>query len=111
LFQNGFSGRAEIGLAGDDDFHFKVSPDGSAWFDSIKIERATGRVSFPAMGSSREVLAADRTYYVHTDGSDSNDGLSDTSGGAFLTIQKAVDTVAALDLSIYDVAIQVGDGI
>jgi hypothetical protein len=27
LYQTGFSGRAEIGLCGDDDFHFKVSPD------------------------------------------------------------------------------------
>ena len=29
LYQTGFSGRAELGLAGDDDFHFKVSADGS----------------------------------------------------------------------------------
>ncbi len=29
LYQDAFSGRAELGLAGDDDFHFKVSPDGS----------------------------------------------------------------------------------
>src|SRR5690606_696123 len=48
LFQNGFSGRAEMGLAGDDDFHFKVSPDGATWLDSIRIDRATGSVSFPA---------------------------------------------------------------
>lgn len=58
----------------------------------------------------REVLTADRTYYVRTDGSDSNNGLANTSGGAFLTIQKAVNTVAALDLSIYNVTIQVGAG-
>ena len=50
LFQDGFSGRAEIGLTGDDDFHLKVSPDGSAWFDSIRIDRTTGKVSFPAAG-------------------------------------------------------------
>ena len=50
LFQDGFSGRAEIGLTGDNDFHFKVSPDGSAWFDSIRIDRTTGKVSFPASG-------------------------------------------------------------
>ena len=110
LFQDGFSGRAEIGLTSDDDFHFKVSPDGSAWFDSIRIDRATGKVSFPASGGARELLTANRTYYVRTDGSDSNNGLANTSGGAFLTIQKAIDTAAALDLSVYNVTIQIADG-
>jgi hypothetical protein len=47
LFQTGFSGRAEMGLAGSDDYSFKVSPDGSAWFDAIVIDRTTGEVSFP----------------------------------------------------------------
>lgn len=58
----------------------------------------------------REVLTADRTYYVRTDGSDSNNGLANTSGGAFLTIQKAINVVAALDISIYNVTIQVAAG-
>lgn len=58
----------------------------------------------------REKLTANRTYYVRTDGSDSNDGLSNASGGAFLTLQKAWNTVAALDLSIYSVTIKVTDG-
>jgi hypothetical protein len=58
----------------------------------------------------REVLSADRTYYVRTDGSNSNNGLANTAGGAFLTINKAIDTVAGLDLTIYNVTIQVGNG-
>lgn len=62
-----------------------------------------------AGGYIREKLTAARTYYVRTDGSDSNDGLANNSGGAFLTIAKAISTVAALDLSIYDVTIQIQD--
>jgi hypothetical protein len=51
LFQDNYSGRAEIGLTGDDDFHFKVSPDGSSWHEAIVIARSTGAVSFPQGGS------------------------------------------------------------
>jgi hypothetical protein len=59
----------------------------------------------------REQLTANRTYYVRTDGSNSNNGLANTSGGAFLTIQKAVDVVCqTLDISTYTVTIQVADG-
>lgn len=44
LFQDAFSGRAEIGLTGDDNFHFKVSPDGSTWHDALDIESSSGNV-------------------------------------------------------------------
>ncbi|WP_150288188.1 DUF2793 domain-containing protein [Rhabdaerophilum calidifontis] len=37
LFQTGFSGRAEIGLAGTDAFSFKVSADGAAWSNAIHV--------------------------------------------------------------------------
>lgn len=45
LFQSAFSGRAEIGLTGDDDFHFKVSANGSAFFESLWITRSSGLVT------------------------------------------------------------------
>ncbi len=45
LFQDNFSGRAEIGLTGDDDFHFKVSADGSSWLDAITIDKSTGKLT------------------------------------------------------------------
>lgn len=63
-----------------------------------------------ARPGGRETLTANRTYYVRTDGSDSNDGRSNASGGAFLTIQKAIDVVAALDISTFSVTISVADG-
>lgn len=43
LFQTSFSGRAEMGLSGDDNWRVKVSPDGTAWFTTLQIDRNTGR--------------------------------------------------------------------
>ncbi len=47
LFQTAFSGRAEIGLTGDDDFHFKVSANGSTFNEAILINKTTGACTFP----------------------------------------------------------------
>lgn len=212
LLQTGFSGRAEIGLIGDDDLTIKVSPDGSSFKVAFAADKATGGVRFlanqvdvasaatcdigaaaalkvrisgtttitsfgttayafkvilfsgaltlthnaaslilpgganittadgdtaiatsdgsgnwrvrayqrasgkPVVASTyadvgvREKLTASRTYYVRTDGSNSNTGLSNTSGGAFLTIQKAWDVACALDLAGFTVTIQIADG-
>ena len=39
-----FSGRAEFGLTGSDDFQIKVSADGTTWFNAFQLERTSGRV-------------------------------------------------------------------
>lgn len=36
LFQTGWSGRAEMGCAGSDDFYFKISPDGSSFYTGMR---------------------------------------------------------------------------
>ena len=41
LFQTNFSGRAELGLTGDDNLHLKVSADGSTWFEGLSFARAS----------------------------------------------------------------------
>lgn len=62
-------------------------------------------------GYIRERLTANRTYYIRSDGSNSNDGLADTAGGAFLTIQKFIDTIArTIDLGGFNVTGQVRTG-
>lgn len=44
LFQSGYSGRAEMGIVGNDDFVLKVSADGTTFLTGLTIESATGRV-------------------------------------------------------------------
>lgn len=114
LFQTDFVGHAEFGLAGDNDWHVKVSPDGTTWHEALVVNRNTGAVSLPntpggggGSGGGRELLAANRTLYVDTDlGDDGNAGLS-PGASAYATVQAAVDAAALLDLGIYDVTISV----
>jgi hypothetical protein len=82
---------------------------GRATAGSGAVEDLTAAQARSVLGV-REVLTANRTYFVRTNGNDSNTGLANTAGGAFLTIQKAIDTVAGLDMSTFDVTIQVADG-
>lgn len=46
-FQTGFSGRAEFGTTGSDDFAIKVSPDGSTFYTAMTVARATGQATLP----------------------------------------------------------------
>ncbi|MGB4827704.1 MAG: DUF2793 domain-containing protein, partial [Paracoccaceae bacterium] len=46
-FKTGFSVRALIGLLGSDDFSFKVSPNGAAFYEAITIDSANGQVELP----------------------------------------------------------------
>ncbi|MDH6295725.1 Protein of unknown function [Agrobacterium fabrum] len=46
LFQSGWSGRAELGLAGSDGFSIKTSRDGTSWHTALLCS-GEGRVSMP----------------------------------------------------------------
>lgn len=48
LFQTNWSGRAEMGTTGSDNFEIKVSNDGVTFHQSIIADSATGRVQFPS---------------------------------------------------------------
>lgn len=51
LFQSNFSGRAEIGVLGNDDLTIKVSPDGNSWKNALVIDNANASVEFPQMSN------------------------------------------------------------
>jgi hypothetical protein len=66
---------------------------------------------FSGNAGRRRVLTGNLTVYVRTDGNDSNDGLTNTAEGAFLTMQAAVDMVCqTLDWGVHQVLILCGAG-
>jgi len=81
--------------------------------DAATFIKRVDNVGMPqgADSATRRPLSANRTYYVRNDGNDGNSGLANSAGAAFLTIQKAIDTVYdTLDLNGQVVTIQVADG-
>lgn len=98
------------GLAFDIDGALAANSDARiASQKAIRTLLASAISGLVTIGNVREKLSANRSYYVATTGSDTlNNGL--TVGAPFATIQKAIDTACALDLSIYAVTINVAAG-
>ena len=110
VFQTGFSGRAEFGLTGSDDFSIKVSPDGLTWVEALKIDRLTGETLLPAT-PARRLVKENIDIYVRPDGVDTQAGIMNTPEAAFATPQRAIDKACSLDLGIYSANIHIADGI
>lgn len=77
LFQTAFSGRAEMGLAGDDDFRIKVSPDGVTWFEALMVARANGHSTMPVIISKGTSAAV---WFSRRDNTSLLDGLYSVAG-------------------------------
>lgn len=56
LMQSNWNGRAEIGLAGDDDLTIKVSADGATWKEALRVDRHSGAVALPHSKILRDAL-------------------------------------------------------
>lgn len=87
--------------------------NGAATITGANIAQYPGapflKAKMPSLPASiRPQLTANTTFYVATTGSDSNSGLSAST--PFLTIQKAINTIMALDLNGYTATISVADG-
>ncbi|MBL4749970.1 MAG: DUF2793 domain-containing protein [Amylibacter sp.] len=59
MFQTGFSGRAELGLTGDDDLNLKVSGDGAVWKTALKIDQDRATMLVPGLNSGTLTIAND----------------------------------------------------
>ncbi|MCC5989160.1 MAG: DUF2793 domain-containing protein [Pararhodobacter sp.] len=93
LFQTDWSGRAEMGTAGSDDFAIKVSPDGTTWHDGLVVDRESGAVgapnglsvsgslNLPAGGVMRAALANGTSLSLIGRSADSSGVVADIAAG------------------------------
>ena len=113
MFQTGFSGRAEMGTTGSDDFTIKVSPNGSTYFDGLVVDRTTGKLRAmnglgvtPAAGDLASPADGDLWYNATTgkfrarQGGASQDLLTAVFSDAALTIQDNLDPTKQVQFQV-----------
>lgn len=116
LYQSGYSGRAETGLVGSEDFSIRVSADGSVWRDALRIDRATGAVAFPSGAAG---LRDTRNLLINPEASVNQRGFAGgaLSAGAYgfdrwkggpggCTLTRAADGTLTLDGALVQVVEQ-----
>lgn len=81
LMQTNYSGRAEIGLAGDDKLHIKTSHNGSTWREDLVIDSATGNIG---IGTTSPAYALD--IVTDMDTSTSGFRVTDSTSGGFFDV-------------------------
>ncbi|TYR34895.1 DUF2793 domain-containing protein [Mesorhizobium microcysteis] len=114
--QTGWSGRAEIGLLGDDHLGIKVSPDGETWTQAMRVDAASGNMRVKSISVGTD--SADGHFMTLLDDTganmlvdlyaNGNTGLrstrySDNANGPIQAMRKARGTLAA------PAAVQSGD--
>ncbi len=68
VLQSGWSGRAEMGLTGDEDFHVRVSADGTVWTSALRLRRDDGATEAKCLLSGTVDIADDSVAYIPTPG-------------------------------------------
>lgn len=108
LFQTNFSGRAEFGLTGDDDFHIKVSANGSSFTDALTIDKDTGWVGIQSHSPTQTLevggnlqLTGDRPFAQ----------WCDESGSTNQKYWRMAAQYGNFDVFVYDDSGAVGDKI
>lgn len=79
LFQTGFSGRAEMGLMGDDAFRLKASADGTIWDTHLTAQPGSAGIITPAVKSGKITVGFEQTAAINTPASGGIVAISMTS--------------------------------
>lgn len=64
LFQTNWTGHAEMGLAGNNDWSIKTSLDGSTWTEALKLDSSSGLASGAAVQSSADDATSGRLLKI-----------------------------------------------
>jgi hypothetical protein len=96
LFQDGFSGRAQIGLNGSDNFSLKVSPNGSVWTTALSLDAATGVAAF----ANQRTAVPDVAYSALV--TDRLIGYTALTAARVVTLPSAASFPAGQSLTIVD---------
>ncbi len=105
LFQTAWSGRAEMGLAGNDDFSIKVSANGVDWTAALSVDRNDGGLSVAGpVSAGGAVRAGAFTVSALPSASGAGAGamiyISDEAGGATLAFSDGADWRRAADRAV-----------
>lgn len=85
IFKTDWTGHAEMGLAGDNNFSIKVTSDGVNWNDGLIVAADTGKIRFPSgleqpqiYGVPDSLTGIDIIFLDQNLGDDNNDGKTFT---------------------------------
>ena len=97
LYQTGYSGRAEFGLTGDDNFHCKVSPDGAAWTDAVVIDRTSGALTLGGPSLTASTAGGGFNFTATSEGATTFQNIVFQSGtnSPVYALRKGRGTIAA----------------
>lgn len=99
LFQDNWSGRAEVGLAGDDDLQLKISADGSAWRAALTVNSDAGAAKLQI--GEHDTTADKLIFRTSINGSNGTYAIGKTSGLNRLTFEKPTSDTNVADGSYY----------
>lgn len=118
LFQTGFSGRAEFGLAGDDQFRIKTSSDGTNFNTALVADAATGHIGIGEITPSAALTVSGHMSVedpssgssLSTDVSASQTDITSTANNGNLSIRQAGDGTIVLNTNNEDI-LRLQDGV
>lgn len=87
-----------------------ANPDNYSDAGGVAATQDGNQIRLDVVTPPRPILTADATYFVRTDGSDANDGMTNDAGGAFLTPQGALNMLSRIDFGGFTVTVDIQPG-